>query len=50
MNIELGSRVVYKGEEYQVLWIYENGNVEIAKKGQQRKIELVPKKELTKIG
>jgi hypothetical protein len=50
MDIEVGSRVVYKGVEYQVVWIYENGNVEIAKKEQQRKIELVPKNHLTKIG
>jgi hypothetical protein len=50
MDIEVGSRVVYKGVEYQVVWIYENGNVEIAKKEPQRKIELVPRSHLTKIG
>lgn len=49
MDIEVGSRVVYKGVEYQVVWIYENGNVEIAKKGQQSKIDLVPKNALKKI-
>lgn len=49
MDIEVGNRVVYKGVEYQVVWIYENGNVEIAKKGHQSKIDLVPKKDLTKI-
>ncbi|MBY6037025.1 hypothetical protein KUV80_10180 [Fictibacillus nanhaiensis] len=49
MDIEVGSRVVYKGEEYEVLWIYENGNVEISKKGHHRKIELVQKSDLTKL-
>lgn len=47
MEIVVGSRVVYKGVEYHVVWIYGNGNVEIAKKGQQSKIELVPKSNLT---
>ncbi|RZT21606.1 hypothetical protein [Fictibacillus sp. BK138] len=47
MDIEVGSRVVYKGVEYQVVWIYENGNVEIAKKGYSSKIDLVPKNDLT---
>ncbi|MCM3720064.1 hypothetical protein [Fictibacillus phosphorivorans] len=49
MEIVVGSRVVYKGEEYHVVWVYENGNVEIAKKGQRTKIDLVPIKYLNKL-
>ncbi|WP_156488464.1 hypothetical protein [Fictibacillus phosphorivorans] len=49
MQIEVGSFVVYNGEEYQVVWIYGNGNVEIVKDGQHRKIELVQKRDLTHI-
>lgn len=28
-GIDVNSKVVYKGEEYKVVWIYDNGNCEI---------------------
>jgi hypothetical protein len=49
MQIEVGSCVVYNGEEYLVVWVYGNGNVEIVKDGQHRKIELVQKRDITTI-
>ncbi|MED1862388.1 hypothetical protein P4V41_02780 [Fictibacillus nanhaiensis] len=49
MHIEVGSFVIYNGQEYQVVWIYDNGNVEIVTDGQHRKIELVQERDLTHI-
>ncbi|MBN3554248.1 hypothetical protein ABID52_000648 [Fictibacillus halophilus] len=49
MQIEVGSFVMYNGKEYQVVWIYDNGNVEIVTDGQHRKIELVQEGDLTHI-
>jgi hypothetical protein len=49
MDIEVGSRVVYNGKEYMVLWIYSTGYAEIARTGHLRKVELVKQSDLRNV-
>jgi hypothetical protein len=39
--VQIGDAVMFNEEEYNVIWIYNNGNCEIRKKGPNRKVELV---------
>ncbi len=41
IGVQIGDTVMFNEEEYSVIWIYNNGNCEIRKKGPNRKVELV---------
>ena len=44
--VEVGSRIVFKGEEYKVIWLYQSGYCEIKKKSSLPIVELVSVSEL----
>jgi hypothetical protein len=44
--MKLGTNVIFKGENYTVKWLYNNGNCEIKKQGGLEKVELVSLSEL----
>jgi hypothetical protein len=44
--MKLGTNVIFKGENYTVRWLYNNGNCEIKKQDRLEKVELVPLSEL----
>lgn len=46
--VGIGSRVVFKGEEYKVIWLYQSGYCEIKKKSSLSIVELVSLSELIK--
>jgi hypothetical protein len=45
--VKNGNTVIFKGEEYKVIWIYNNGTCEIQKNDRGGKVELVAFSELT---
>lgn len=47
MGIDVNSKVVYKGEEYKVVWIYDNGKCEILNFS---KSQIVSISDLQKVG
>ncbi|HWO97694.1 MAG TPA: hypothetical protein VNM45_15445 [Bacillus sp. (in: firmicutes)] len=42
----IGSTVIFRGEKYKVVWLYDNGTCEIKKKDSLGKVELVSLSEL----
>jgi len=42
----IGSTVIFKGERYKVIWLYDNGNCEIKKKDSLGQVKLVRISEL----
>ena len=42
----IGSTVIFKGEKYKVIWLYDNGTCEIKKKDSLGQVELVQLSEL----
>lgn len=44
--MKVGSKVLYQGEQWEVLFLYDNGYCEI-KRGFMGRVELVSKSELT---
>jgi hypothetical protein len=39
--VTIGSTVVFRGEMYKVMWLYDNGTCEIKKKDSLGQVELV---------
>ena len=44
--MKLGTNVIFKGENYTVRWLYDNGNCEIKEQDGLGKVELVSLSEL----
>ncbi|MBZ5752746.1 hypothetical protein [Metabacillus rhizolycopersici] len=42
----IGSSVMFKGEKYKIIWLYDNGTCEIKKKDSLGQVELVKISEL----
>lgn len=43
----VGDIVIYKGNEYQILWVYDNGQCEIKKINSINEVIIAPISELT---
>jgi hypothetical protein len=46
--MKIGSKVIYKNQQYVILWAYKNGTCEIVKKGNHQVI-LVPSSDLIEV-
>ena len=44
--LEVGKNVIFKGEDYTIRWLYDNGKCEIKKQDGLGQVELVPLSEL----
>ena len=48
--MEIGTNVIFNGEDYTIRWIYDNGKCEIKKQDGLKEVELVLLSELEIIG
>ena len=48
--MEIGTNVIFHGEDYTIRWIYDNGKCEIKKQDGLKEVELVLLSELEIIG
>ena len=44
--MDIGSTVIFKGKNYKVIWLYDNGTCEIKKNDSLGQVELVQLSEL----
>jgi hypothetical protein len=44
--VAIGSSVIFRGEKYKIIWLYDNGTCEIKKKDSLGQVELVQLSEL----